>query len=231
MATQVTLFHNPTSGVLQHSEKDILKTLRKKGFVTTYVDIKADDFSQHLENPGELIVVAGGDGTVKKISKHVVGKGVPIGLLPLGTANNIATSLGIFGEPGAIIKSWNLSLKKPYDVGLVKGPHGEKFFFESVGFGPLTQLMKQHPKIKSNKRSREEGLKEAYRHLKRIVKDSKSHPCTIWADGQHFSGNFILMEITNVPFIGPNLKLAPNADPEDGLLDVVFVEEEEREEF
>lgn len=91
--------------------------------------------------------------------------------------------------------------------------------------------MRQRPKTKSSKRSRKEELKEAYSHLQRIIKDCKSHPCTILVDGQHISGNYLLVEIMNLPRTGPNLKLARNADPEDGLLDVVLVQEEEKDEF
>lgn len=58
----------------------------------------------------------------------MIGKGIPIGLLPLGTANNIITSLGVFGKPRISLKVENLSCKKPYDVGLVKKSMVKTFF-------------------------------------------------------------------------------------------------------
>lgn len=229
MATRVTIFHNPKAGLLKHSKEEILKALQKRGYTTTYVDIKAEDFSKYLNDPGDLVVIAGGDGTIRKISRNMVGKGIPIGLLPLGTANNISTSLGLQGKPTDIINSWKLSWRKSFNIGLAKISHSESFFLESVGFGLLSRLVRQRPGAKNGKRSREEELKEALQHQQQILNEYAAHPCTIHIDKQQFSGNYILVEAMNTHLAGPNISLAPNADPGDGLLDVVLVKEEERE--
>lgn len=229
MATRITLFHNPKAGLLEHSKEEILKALQKRGYTTAYVDIKAEDISEYLNDPGDLVVIAGGDGTIRKISRHMVGKGIPIGLLPLGTANNIATSMGLQGKPIDIIDRWQLSWKKPFNIGLAKSAHDESFFLESVGFGLLSRLIRQRPRAKNGKTSREEELKEALQHQQQILNEYVAHPCTIYIEEQQLSGNYILVEAMNTHLAGPNIPLAPNADPGDDLLDVVLVREEERE--
>ena len=50
-----------------------------------------------------------------------------------------------------------------------------------------------------------------------------------WLDGADISGNYVLLEALNIPYVGPNLFLAPDSQPGDGTLEVVLVREEERE--
>ncbi|RDV14224.1 diacylglycerol kinase [Pontibacter diazotrophicus] len=229
MATRVTLFHNPTAGLENHSKEELLQALHEKGYQTTYVDTKSDDYAEMLKEPGELVVIAGGDGTVAKIVKHLLHKDIPIGLLPLGTANNIANSLGIAGEAADIIAGWDLSKKKPFDVGLVNGPDGESIFFESAGFGIFPQLISQHSKDRDEKKSREEELESALQHVQEILHNTEAHFCTLHMEEEQLSGDYLLVEIMNIRLAGPNMDLAPEADPGDGLLDVVLVREDERD--
>ena len=52
-----------------------------------------------LDDPGDLAVVAGGDGTVAKVAIGVADTDTPTAaVLPLGTANNIGKALGVFGD-------------------------------------------------------------------------------------------------------------------------------------
>jgi diacylglycerol kinase (ATP) len=231
MATRVTLLHNPGAGFEDYSTEQLLKALRRQGYDPVYEPTFVDDFSESLRDPGELVVIAGGDGTVGQVAKHLVGRGIPIGLLPLGTANNIATSLGIAGKPADIIAGWDLSNRQSFDVGLVNGPAEEAYFLESTGFGLFPRLIRQREAEKTEKDSRQEELADALKHQLDILNQYQAHPATIYLDDQPFSGNYLLVEIMNIPLAGPNMDLAPKADPGDGLLDVVMVREEEREKF
>lgn len=228
MATRVTLFHNPTAGLGLHSKEELLQALHKKGYQTTYVNTKSDDYAESFSDLGELVVIAGGDGTVGKIGKHLLHRNIPIGLLPLGTANNIASSLGIAGAAAEIIAGWDLLKKKPFDVGVVNGPDGENIFFESAGFGIFPRLIRQHSK---DKKSREEELEDALKHAQEIITGAEAKFCTLHVDGEQLSDNYLVVEIMNIRLAGPNMDLAPVADPGDDLLDVVLVREEEREKF
>ena len=98
-----------------------------------YCSTKDDDFSDQLHQPADLIVVAGGDGTVAKIVKNMPDRGVPIAIIPLGSANNIARSFGIAGTPHEIAESWDLHRYQPFQVGNAQGPWGERQFVEGVG--------------------------------------------------------------------------------------------------
>ncbi len=231
MATHVTLLHNTGAGFEQTSKEELLSALKEKGFETTYLDIKKEAFAHKLRSPGDLVVIAGGDGTVIKMAPHLVGKNVAIGLLPMGTANNIATSLGIAGKPAEIIAAWDLERKKAFSLGIVSGPDVNTFFLESVGFGLFPRLIRQRVGGKGKNASREEELEDALQHQQEILNAYNSHFCSISLDGRQFPGNYIMVEIMNIKLAGPNLDLAPQANPDDDLLDVVLVREDERDRF
>lgn len=234
MTIHVTLLHNPRAGLVQNSKENLLSALQDKGYTTTYVDIKKEKYAQSLQNPGDLVVIAGGDGTIRKVARHILGRGIPIGLLPMGTANNIATSFGISGkEPAEIINDWDFSSRKHFSLGLVNGPDGEDFFLESAGFGLFQQLITQHENlmIKETKSKREDELEKALKIQQKIVSGYNARTCTLNLDGQVLSGRYILVEAMNIGLAGPNMDLAPQATSADDFLDVVLVKEDEREKF
>src|SRR6185369_915874 len=83
----------------------------------------------------ELIVIAGGDGTVQRVATELAWRELPLAILPLGTANNIATSLGIEGPTEALVAGWATARRSPLDLGVATGPWGTRRFIESVGGG------------------------------------------------------------------------------------------------
>lgn len=229
MAIHGTLIHNPEAGFNQSSKEELLDALQRKGIEVNYVNINEDNLSLVLKNLGELVIIAGGDGTLIRMAQHLVGKNIPIGLIPMGTANNIATCLGCSGKAADIISAWNLSSLKPYSLGLVEGPEDKSFFLESVGFGLFPRLIRQRLGDKSNKKNREEELQDALQHQLKILNEYKPHFCSIILDGKQFQSNYLMVEIMNIQLSGPNMNLAPHAYPDDSYLDVVLVREDERE--
>lgn len=181
--------------------------------------------------------MAGGDGTVRKLAgelldRKLLDKKLPIALLPQGTANNIAKTLGISGGAKEIIKSWKQHELKKFDVGRIEGIKKAKFFIESLGYGVFPRLMKEMKKIDKNVTDKPgTRLKIALGILHEIILTYKGRYCEIQIDDQDYSGNFLLAEVMNTISIGPNLNLAPFADPGDGFLEVVLIPESQRQEF
>jgi diacylglycerol kinase family enzyme len=64
-----------------------------------------------------------------------------------------------------------------------------------------------------------------------IVLRYKTKVCKLTIDGEDYTGKFLLVEIMNTSSIGPNLHLAPFADPSDETFDVVLITESQRQEF
>src|SRR5438309_10222651 len=91
---RVTLMHNPKAGDAEHGGKQLMTALAKAGHHATYQSTKKSDYKKALKKPTDLVLAAGGDGTVGKSARRLIGSGSPLGVLPLGTANNLARSLG-----------------------------------------------------------------------------------------------------------------------------------------
>src|SRR5436190_1260537 len=89
----VTLIHNPTAGDSRPTRQDIERILSDAGFQVRYQSSKGD-WKKAVDAATDAIVVAGGDGTVAKVFTRVAGRDIPVGVLALGTANNVARALG-----------------------------------------------------------------------------------------------------------------------------------------
>jgi diacylglycerol kinase family enzyme len=178
--------------------------------------------SQALHHPGDLVVVAGGDGTVGRAMKALAGSSVPMAILPTGTANNIATSLGIRGEPAALAQRWEKLDVRKVDVGTVRGPWGESRFVESVGIGLLGKLI--HPDVGDDI----DGTDEARSAARRLARTLPAPLRRVEVDGEDRSANYLLLEAMNIRCAGPNLWLADHARAGDGKLEIVRAVESDR---
>lgn len=231
---RVTLIHNPTAGNESFSASDLTAMIEKAGHEVFYQSSKAD-YKAALEAPADLVVVAGGDGTVRKVAIKLIGCDIPIAVLPCGTANNIARSLGIAGPPQALIDGWGSARRKGFDVGIARGPKGETRFIEGVGLGIFSGLMSLLDEIDDEHdiefEDTEQKLHSDISALKAIVSDYPACDVSVKIDGESFSGRYVLIEAMNIKSVGPNLLFAPLADPGDGCLDFVFIAEHERQEM
>ena len=181
------------------------------------------------------MAVAGGDGTVGKVARSLVGSRIPIAVLPMGTANNVARTLGLTGttfqDLQDLIEGWNAARCVNFDVGVAKGPWGSKYFIEGFGVGLFAETMfhienGQHSHV-SHSEDPEEEIGAILKVLKKQLSNYSPKDLTVRLDGQNLTGDYFLLEALNVRYIGPNLDLAPRAEINDGFLDVVFVSRDE----
>ncbi len=183
-----------------------------------------------VRRSADLIVAAGGDGTVTKVVLAAP-TGARVGVIPLGTANNIANSLGIAGRPEEIIAGWTSALEKPIDIWLAKGPWGERLFIEGCGVGALTRAAHRMDDKEITGHSPEHEISMARAALKKTLTDSEPVPAKMTLDDGTLEGRFLLLEILNFGAVGPRLPLAWSADPSDGLLEIGYTLEERYNDF
>jgi diacylglycerol kinase (ATP) len=126
------LLHNPTAGAGHPSLEELLGTIhRTTGITPSHFSTKNSDWKDVLSTRWDLVIVAGGDGTVGKSVRWLKHRETPIAILPLGTANNIARSLGIVGDLESLLSRFATAPVRSLDVGRAIGPWGKRMFLEA----------------------------------------------------------------------------------------------------
>ena len=232
----VKLLHNPKAGDEQHTEEEIVELIEANGFHCRYSSTKTKDWKE-IEPGIDFLVAAGGDGTVRKITKELLKKKKlektwPIALLPLGTANNIAKTLNITGEPEEIIQSWHKAHIRNYDVGRLHKVPKSKFFLEAFGYGIFPYLIQEMKKQEEDpQETPEDKMKASLKLLHQIILSYEPKYCKLEVDGTDYSGKYLMAEVMNIRSIGPNLFLSRDGDPGDGEMEVVLLPEKDKEQF
>lgn len=230
---KVTLIHNPSAGDANDAEH-LRRLIRGAGHEVRYHSGADAGWEAILEEPADLVAVAGGDGTVTRVAKRLPGRGVPLAVLPQGTANNVARTLGVFDVPLAdLVAGWERGRRRRYDLGTAHGPFGSVLFAEGVGLGLFAWTLPHADASPTIANLNDPQAKVAYaiQMLRERLRIYPAQSVRASLDDRDLSGEYVLLEAMNTRYIGPNLFLAPAAEIDDGCLDVVMVTEAERERF
>ncbi len=220
---RATLVYNPRSGSAASgsaaSEEELVEQLEGIGWSVERCLPKKrlDDCICH---GADVVVVAGGDGTIGKVARRVAGTDVPIAIVPMGTANNVARSLGIGVEPTTAVQALRRADVRRIDLGVVRSQRRKEYFVEGFGVGVFAYVVAERAG-KSDKK-----LRKALGLIAEELDDYEPRHYEIEVDGQDHSGKFVLAAVMNVRSVGPALTLAPEAKCDDGELDVVLVRPE-----
>jgi diacylglycerol kinase (ATP) len=227
---RITLMHNPKAGRGKHAKRELMAALAEAGHHAIYQSMRRSDYKKALKEPTDLVLAAGGDGTVGKVGRELIDTGIPLAVLPLGTANNLARSLGFCASPEEIITGLEDGESRAFDLGLARGPWGERHVFESAGGGLLADYLRDaNGKTRKTKKLSKE--QEMRRHVSLLRRMLHGYPARKWkmaVDDEDISDDYILWEAMNIRSVGPVLYLASQAATKDGQLDFVCAREEDR---
>jgi diacylglycerol kinase (ATP) len=164
----------------------------------------------------ELIIAMGGDDTIEAVIRAIAGSKVRLGMIPVGTANNLAKGLGI---PEDIKQACELIAEgrtRKLDVGQVKvGKHRKLPFFELVTIGIIAEI---YPDALHARKGRIQAITGV---IQKAISHVVNPKITVQMDGESsVSIDTMLAIVTNVPLIGTNMLIAPDTSSDDGLFDV-----------
>ena len=223
---RICLYWNKTAGggISLRKLQDIISSA---GHTVARTVDDASDLPEHMEDV-DCVVAAGGDGTIARAGRVLAGGELPLAILPLGTANNIANSLGIRGEIDKLARRWHGSQPVKIDVGVATIKDTPSLFLESVGFGLVTSCIAEG-QATLPKDDPETHLADARTlYLNTLARLAPRH-YDITIDGERLSGEFLLVEALNTPSIGPQLEFSAGTNAADGFLSVVAVTAAERD--
>ncbi|MGV3710204.1 MAG: diacylglycerol/lipid kinase family protein [Gemmatimonas sp.] len=237
---RVAIIHNTDAGDSDHTTDDLVERLRAVCDETQVCGTKREDIVNALQSAPDLLVVAGGDGTVGKTITTLFAMPteprVPLLVLPLGTANNLARSLHIDAGVDALMRDIHQLESVKFDVGRIEAVWGSELFVESVGIGPLgilleserSRLIRIARAIREKARSKDSRFGKRIEDFAREVERADARPLHVIADGEDLSGDYIAVEAMNIRTVGPLIPFAPDADFGDGMLDLLLVSEDDR---
>lgn len=223
------LIYNPKAeqdGKPEHTLEAVINCLRAHGIepdVTLktsgkVVRTSARKAAKHNE---ELVIVAGGDGTIEDVASQLVGSDTTLAILPIGTMNNIARSLGIpldLNDASALI---SMGVARKIDIGHVNAGAAShlEYFLETAGMG-LNAIAFQ---------AGQEAHKGSWGSLpsamRKLLKFKATPVMVELDDGQKISANSQVITVSNAPMTGMNFLLAPDAKMDDGWLDIAIYDD------
>jgi diacylglycerol kinase (ATP) len=215
------------------SADDLRTLVERAGHTVLGVAKRYDDRTPLPDGRLDLVVAAGGDGTVATGAAVASRTSAPLALLPLGTANNIGSSLGVNAPLPELIAAWSTARRVPFDLGRARARSKAWLVVEGVGAGLMPAGI---ARAKAAQKHREEmtpaaEFAAAVQAFRDALADLKPRPWTITIDGRRISDEFLLVEVLNIRSVGPNVVFAPDASPSDGFFDVVLAQECHREEL
>jgi diacylglycerol kinase (ATP) len=208
-------------GTLEQHEEAILATLRTydiepEVWYTTPDDPGSGLARQAAQEGAELVIAAGGDGTIHAVANGLIESSSTLGVIALGTMNNLAHSLGI---PDTIEAACAIIAKgetKSIDIGKINN----HIFLEVAGIGLEAVLFPAAEEVKS--RGWLSAIRSVIQGLFSLFSYQPTH-LKILFDGRRWRPyKAIQITVCNSPYYGAHLQVAPNALMDDGLLDVVI---------
>lgn len=200
-------------------EEEILHALRN-------FDIEPEVWHTTLEDPGErlarkaadehidLVIAAGGDGTIHAVASGLMWCGGTLGIIPMGTMNNLAHSLGIPLSVEAACAIVSRGETRTIDVGQIN----EQTFLEVAGIGFEASLFPAGEEIKKT------GLLSTVRGvILGLVSLFTFKPTRLkisFDEKKMRSYDAIQVTICNAPYYGAHFQVAPDILMDDGMLDV-----------
>jgi YegS/Rv2252/BmrU family lipid kinase len=227
VAPRARLIVNPQSGSMHGGDgawvlRETAIWLTRRGLPTELVPTEAAGHATELAREAaragmEIVIAAGGDGTINDAIQGLVGSATALGVLPMGTMNVWARETGI---PLGLAEARRLLLegaRRRVDLGRA----GARYFLLMAGVGMDAEVVRR---VEGNWLKRW-GLKFLDYLLTAGLLGFTQQPARLWrhADGKRYNTRALLVVIGNTRLHAGTLVFAHRARADDGLLDVVIV--------
>ncbi|MCH1624653.1 diacylglycerol kinase [Fredinandcohnia quinoae] len=218
------IIYNPTSGreIFKRHLPEVLMRLEGAGYETSCHATTCEGDATNaariaVERKYDLVVAAGGDGTINEVVNGLAGQEYrpTLGIIPVGTTNDFARAIGV---PRTIEGACDVlveGITAPIDIGRVN----DKYFINIAGGGRLTELTYEVPsKLKTML-----GQLAYYLKGMEILPSIKPTHVSIEYDGKLFEGEIMLFLVSLTNSVGGFEKLAPDSSLNDGLFDLLIL--------
>lgn len=167
----------------------------------------------------EIVLAIGGDGTANEIAWGLLGTSAALGLVPMGSGNGLARTLGIPLKPDRALATLADAVPRAMDVGMIN----ERPFLNVAGAGFDAQVG-----LDFHEHGRRGGRRGVFTYVWLSVLRTMNYRAESWvldAGAQKFEGRAYIVAFVNGRQYGGGAVLVPGARLDDGLLDIVVIED------
>lgn len=221
------LIFNPSAGAVDASPVQLMDVIRQmqawrlvpEAFLIEPGCDLSGVIQKALADGFRLFVVCGGDGTISSVAGMLAGTGATLGIIPIGTQNNTALSLGIPSDIPAAIAILRSGKRIKVDVGMAACGNVVTPFLEVCSVGLVSALFPSADDIQHG------NLARVGDFLTTLTSSPPAEIRLLLENNQeiHALGHVVL--VSNMPYIGLHYQLGPAGAFRDGLLDVRFFAE------
>ena len=169
-----------------------------------------------LEDGIRMFVVCGGDGTIDVVAGTLAGTPATLGIIPTGTQNNVALSLGIPADIQAAIAILRTGQRIKVDMGVVSCGEVKRPFLEVCSVGMFSALFPAADDIQHG------NLTRIGDFLAALVASPPAEMHLTLDGKQEINTMCHVVLISNMPYIGPHFQVGTPTSINDGLLDVLL---------
>ena len=162
----------------------------------------------------KLIVVAGGDGTIDSVVGAMIGRSATLGIIPIGTRNNLAYNLGIPDTIAGAVALLREGRRLKIDVGKMRHGRASRWFLEDATLGLLSDIYPFADSVQHG------DLTQIGNLLSTVVSSTPSHLRMTLEGRKRIDMSAHMVLIANMPYIGPRFQISPDVSWNDNRLDV-----------
>ena len=219
--TNVRFLVNPAAGRgTGRSHLDRIRVLASRHGAGLVVSRKVTDLAEQArraaEDGVERLLVAGGDGTMHYAIQGLAGSSCALGVIPLGSGNDLAGSLGI--PPDLDVAVERAIKAEPRRIDLLRVGNVFSASYAGVGFDSEVTRFANEVKFLRG------PLIYFYSVIHTLITFEPPRMKVVY-DGGTFEGKVMFAVVNNLPRFGGGMRIAPDARIDDGLLDLVIVRE------
>jgi diacylglycerol kinase (ATP) len=187
-------------------------------FVTEGVGHARDLAKDAVKRGARLVMAWGGDGTINEVASALMFEDVPLGIIPAGSGNGLARELKVHPRPERAIADALAAEPRRMDAGEIDGRH----FVNLAGIGVDAYVASKFSV------ARRRGFLGYVGITARALASYVPTHYRITSGGTQRDVRAILVTIANSAQFGNGARIAPGARVDDGLLDLVVIEEQSR---
>jgi YegS/Rv2252/BmrU family lipid kinase len=177
--------------------------------------------AQALDKGVDLVLAAGGDGTIRAVASALAGSDVPLVILPIGTGNLLVRNLGLPNDLDAALAVLQSTTDRTLDLGYLRAddPDAGEHFVVMAGMGFDAAMMEDAPEQLKERLGWAAYVVSGARHLT----DRGFRVQLSLDDGPWLRRRARGVLVGNVGRLQGGLQLLPDAEPDDGFLDVAVL--------